>query len=272
MSAAFGLPTVMVGALLIRGDKVGGRFYFGNWSDEWTSVYLEKVFADDPLVHEARRRMSPFTWSELWAEGDLPQAVRDVIEMGRQRGWHEGLAVPIHGPGGYLGLVSFAGGAVKLSAADRALLLVLAHAAHAAHQRGKALYGNKIDAPIRLTRRELQTMRWVSRGTTDAQIGAILKLSATTVHYYLEQAQRKLGVRSRSQPVSELALRELLLRDDLERPPRNVGARPNRRSTGRIGPDKWTADGKPLQTEGVPFQPLCGYSRRCRYGSAGREF
>ncbi|MFI4865660.1 MAG: hypothetical protein ACHQDB_01010 [Steroidobacterales bacterium] len=43
--------------------------------------------------------MSPFTWSELWAEGDLPQAVRDVIEMGRQRGWHEGLAVPIHGPG-----------------------------------------------------------------------------------------------------------------------------------------------------------------------------
>jgi DNA-binding CsgD family transcriptional regulator len=212
MSAVFGLPTVMVGALLIRGDKVGGRFYFGNWSDEWTSVYLEKVFADDPLVHEARRRMSPFTWSELWAEGDLPQAVRDVIEMGRQRGWHEGLAVPIHGPGGYLGLVSFAGGAVKLSAADRALLLALAHAAH---QRGKALYGSKIDAPIRLTRRELQTMRWVSRGKTDAQIGAILKLSATTVHSYIEQAKRKLGVRSRSQAVSELALRELLLRDDL---------------------------------------------------------
>jgi hypothetical protein len=86
VSAAFGLPTVMVGALLVRGDKVGGRFYFGNWSKEWTSVYLEKVFAEDPLVHEARRRMSPFSWSELWAEGDLPQAVRDVIEIGRQRG------------------------------------------------------------------------------------------------------------------------------------------------------------------------------------------
>ncbi|MFI4865661.1 MAG: response regulator transcription factor [Steroidobacterales bacterium] len=101
---------------------------------------------------------------------------------------------------------------MKLSAADRALLLALAHAAH---QRGKALYGSKIDAPIRLTRRELQTMRWVSRGKTDAQIGAILKLSATTVHSYIEQAKHKLGVRSRSQAVSELALRELLLRDDL---------------------------------------------------------
>jgi DNA-binding CsgD family transcriptional regulator len=213
VSAPFGLPTVMVGALVVRGDKVGGRFYFGNWSDEWTGVYLEKVFADDPLVHEARRRMSPFTWSELWDEGDLPQAVRDVIEMGRQRGWEEGLAVPIHGPGGYLGLASFAGGAVTLSATDRALLLALAHAAH---QRGKALYGGQADAAaIRLTRRELQTMRWVSRGKTDAQIGAILKLSATTVHYYVEQAKRKLGVRSRSQAVSELALRELLVRADL---------------------------------------------------------
>jgi DNA-binding CsgD family transcriptional regulator len=213
VSGAFGLPTVMVGALLVRGDKVGGRFYFGNWSDEWTGVYLEKVFADDPLVHEPRRRMSPFTWSELWAEGDLPQAVRDVIEMGHQRGWEEGLAVPIHGPGGYLGLASFAGAAVTLSATDRALLLALAHAAH---QRGKALYGGELDeAAIRLTRRELQTMRWVSRGKTDAQIGAILKLSATTVHYYVEQAKRKLGVRSRSQAVSELALRELLGRSDL---------------------------------------------------------
>jgi DNA-binding CsgD family transcriptional regulator len=212
VSGAFGLPTVMVGALVVRGDKVGGRFYFGNWSEEWTSVYLEKVFAEDPLVHEARRRLSPFTWSELWAEGDLPQAVRDVIALGRQRGWEEGFAVPIHGPGGYLGLVSFAGGQTALSVADRALLLALAHAAH---QRGKALYGAKLDAAINLTRRELQTMRWVSRGKTDAQIGAILKLSATTVHYYVEQAKRKLGVRSRSQAVSELALRELLLRADL---------------------------------------------------------
>ncbi len=167
---------------------------------------------DDPLVHEARRRMSPFTWSDLWAEGDLPAAVRDVIEMGRQRGWEEGFAVPIHGPGGYIGLVSFAGGAVTLSVSDRALLLALAHAAH---QRGKALYGTEQNFLVKLTRRELQAMRWVSRGKTDTQIAEILNLSASTVHDYIENAKRKLGVRSRSQAVSELALRELLLRADM---------------------------------------------------------
>jgi DNA-binding CsgD family transcriptional regulator len=212
VSSSFGLPTLMAGALTVRGEKVAGRFYFGNWPHEWTTLYLEKVFAEDPLVHEARRRMVPFTWSELWAEGDLPQPVREIIELGRKRGWLEGFAVPIHGPGGYLALVSFAGGAVCLSAMDRSLLLALAHAAH---QRGKALYGGGVEQPVKLTRRELQTMRWVSRGKTDAQIAAILKLSATTVHYYVEEAKRKLGVRSRSQAVSELALRELLDRPNL---------------------------------------------------------
>ena len=51
MFAALGLPTVMIGALVVRGDKVGGSLNFGNWSDRWTGVYLEKVFADEPLVH-----------------------------------------------------------------------------------------------------------------------------------------------------------------------------------------------------------------------------
>lgn len=67
-------------------------------------------------------------------------------------------------------------------------------------------------------------MRWVSCGKTDAQIGAILKLSATTAHYYVEQAKRKLSVRSRSKSVSELALRELLVRADLQWPWRNAVA------------------------------------------------
>lgn len=211
VSAEFGLPTLMAGAILVRGDKVDGRFYFGNWSNEWKQMYLEKLFVDDPLVHEARRRMSPFTWTELWAEGDLPPAVRDIIEMGKQRGWVEGFAVPIHGPGGYLGLVSFVGGEVQLSASDRAILLALAHASH---QRGKALYNGSTRIETKLTRRELQVMRWISRGKTDAQIAVILQLSVTTIHSYVEQAKHKLGVRSRSQAVSELALRELLVRAD----------------------------------------------------------
>jgi len=213
VSAPLGLTTVMAGAILVRGNHVAGRFYFGNWSTEWKSTYLESIFAEDPLVHEARRRMGSFTWRELWDEGDLPQSVRELIELGRQRGWTDGLAVPIHGPGGYVALVSFAGGALELSATERALLQAVAHAGH---QRGRQLYRHGDAAQgsePRLSSRELQVMHWVARGKRDTEIAGILKLSVTTVHGYVEQAKRKLGVRSRTQAVSELALREMLLRD-----------------------------------------------------------
>lgn len=211
VSSPFGLPIVMAGALSVHGDKVEGRFYFGNWLPEWKATYLESFFASDPLVHEARLRITPFTWTELWAQGDLPRSVCDLIETDQQHGWTDGFAVPIHGPGGYVALVSFAGGPIDLGAGDRAILLALAHAAH---QRGRLLYGQETTNELKLTPRELQVLHWISRGKTDAEIAAILQISATTVHSYVEQAKRKLGVHSRSQAISELSLHELLLRAD----------------------------------------------------------
>jgi LuxR family quorum sensing-dependent transcriptional regulator len=207
------LPTIMAGALHVRGDRVAGSFYFGNWSTDWTTTYMESVFVNDPLVAEARRRIFPFTWSELWAEGDLPQPVRDLIELGKQNGWVDGFAVPIHGPGGYVGLVSFAGGPLALSAADRALLLALAHASL---KHGLNLYeqsGPSKVAAVLLTRREAQVMHLVAGGKTDAEIAEQLRLSAATVHGYIEQAKRKLGVRTRAQAITELAMREMLRKD-----------------------------------------------------------
>lgn len=213
VSVPMNLHTIMAGALHVRGEKVDGTFYFGNWSNEWTTTYLESVFVNDPLVAEARRRIFPFTWTELWAEGDLPQAVRDVISLGKEHGWIDGFAVPIHGPGGYVGLVSFAGGPLDLSTADRTILLALAHAAH---QHGMSLHrqsGGREAEAITFTRRESQVMHLVASGKTDSQIAKQLKLSVTTVHGYIEQAKRKLGVRSRAQAVTELAMREMLRKD-----------------------------------------------------------
>jgi DNA-binding CsgD family transcriptional regulator len=53
----------------------------------------------------------------------------------------------------------------------------------------------------------------VAGGKTDAEIAEQLRLSAATVHGYIEQAKRKLGVRSRAQAITELAMREMLRKD-----------------------------------------------------------
>jgi DNA-binding CsgD family transcriptional regulator len=50
----------------------------------------------------------------------------------------------------------------------------------------------------RLTRREAEVLRWVAAGKSDAQISAILGISARTVQKHLEHAYQKLGVENRT--------------------------------------------------------------------------
>jgi DNA-binding CsgD family transcriptional regulator len=50
----------------------------------------------------------------------------------------------------------------------------------------------------RLSAREAEVLRWVSAGKSDAQIGAILRISARTVQKHLQNVYDKLGVESRT--------------------------------------------------------------------------
>lgn len=206
VSEPLGFPTLMCGAIRPRGNAVGGLYYCGNWSAQWQQTYVESVLANDPIVQEARRRIMPFTWTELWADGY--QVWLDLRALAKSFGWTNGFAVPIHGPGGYVGLVSFAGTCSDVTPTHRVILLALAHAVH---QQGRRLYTPATEQkPERLTTRERQAMYWVAHGKTDGEIATILRISASTVHSYIEDAKRKLGVRSRSQAVIELALQDLL--------------------------------------------------------------
>jgi len=50
----------------------------------------------------------------------------------------------------------------------------------------------------RLTAREGEVLNWIARGKSDAQIGAILGISARTVQKHLQNLYAKLGVENRT--------------------------------------------------------------------------
>jgi len=54
----------------------------------------------------------------------------------------------------------------------------------------------------RLTAREAEVLRWVAAGKSDAQIGAILRISARTVQKHLQNVYDKLGVENRTAAVN----------------------------------------------------------------------
>ena len=59
-----------------------------------------------------------------------------------------------------------------------------------------------------LTAREAEALRWVAAGKSDAQIGAILGVSARTVQKHLQRVYEKLGVESRTAAAMRASGRE----------------------------------------------------------------
>lgn len=62
---------------------------------------------------------------------------------------------------------------------------------------GRNNYRNRL-----LTLREREVLRWLARGKSNAEIGAILGISAATVGKHLEHIYPKLGVENRTAAAS----------------------------------------------------------------------
>ena len=103
------------------------------------------------------------------------------------------MALPIYVRDGVL--VSFVLNRTRRNFTDRerALLDVLRPHLARVYQRLNRLGG--------LTAREAEVLRWVAAGKSDAQIAAILHISARTVQKHLQHSYEKLGVESRTQAV-----------------------------------------------------------------------
>ena len=185
-------------------------FYFRDWPQEWLALYERENFvAHDYMVAEARRRIAPFTWREAGQERQKSEGEKRIWQATLDHGWADGFSVPIHGPGGYFGLVAMAGREVVLSIETRQRLHLLAFAAH---ERCRALSGPRVpaEAPLGLTARELECLRWVAAGLSDTQIAPLTGISASTVKFHIEAGRNKLAAKTRSQAIARLAAQGLL--------------------------------------------------------------
>ncbi|HEV3373562.1 MAG TPA: LuxR family transcriptional regulator [Xanthobacteraceae bacterium] len=204
----FGFAASSCGAWIGLGHARTHRFFFRNWPPDWIALYESgRMFARDPIVSEARRRMVPFLWEEI---SRLSEDEAQVLATVRAHGWIDGFVVPIHGPAGYHGVVSLAATApLRLDPLDRAVVTTMATTIH--HRCRSAIgFGSTSHAPARLTAREIECLQLVASGKTDWEIGALLGIAAVTAHYHVEYAKTKLGVRSRVQAVALLILHGML--------------------------------------------------------------
>ncbi len=218
LGAEIGLPFIAVSAdfsnpePMLGGD---GRPYaetLFRWVDPTLEYWKDRGFAlRTPFVLAARYVSEPFYYCDgafaTWRPAPQLEAI-PVDRAAREHGVAGAIIAPTYLPGGLIGAVVWA-------TPDPAVPVAQVFEAHAVRLHATALkfiaaYNDadgatpQADAP-RLTRREIQCLKWAAAGKTDADIGELVHISAPTVRFHLKNAALKLRVVGRSQAVREAA-------------------------------------------------------------------
>ena len=158
--------------------------------------------AQDRAAFDRHFHEHPLVRFHAYQGGRVPQRITDSVpfEQFRRTALYNdyyrriridhAIALPIYVRDGLL--VSFVLNRTRRDFTDRerALLEVLRPHLAKIYQR--------INTVGQVTPREAEVLRWVAAGKSDAQIGAILRISARTVQKHLQNIYDKLGVESRT--------------------------------------------------------------------------
>lgn len=168
----------------------------------WIARYNDAGYiAIDPVLHRSLRSPAPFFWDEISYERS---SLGPFLAESRGHGLVHGLTVPLAGPAGSVGLLSFARAQPAVPddpevrwqlAAQVRLYASLMH--EQVLQFAVPPVAARDGAGRLLTARERECLTLAARGMTGAQIAADLGVAPSTVAFHIDRSVKKLGVRSR---------------------------------------------------------------------------
>ena len=213
-----GLPFIAVSADLSSPDPMvdaAGRPYAETvfrWLDPKLEYWKDRGYAlKSPFVQAARFMAEPFYYRggrlATWRPAHSLDAI-DAAQASREHGVGCAIVAPAYLPGGVIAAVVWASTDPDIDAA--ALFEIWAARLHVAALRFMSAYHDargELPSPavLRLTRREIQCLKWAAAGKTDQAIADLVHISAPTVRFHLKNAAAKLQVVGRSQAVREAA-------------------------------------------------------------------
>lgn len=184
-----------------RGRK--SRFFFVDWPERWLDFYQKNQFFEhDLLPIEARRRTTAFCYSDIISQRQLTKEQAALHKEFLAYGWNDAFAVPIHGPGSVQGLVTIATqNPLALNAADSAVLEMMGRSVWERCRTSES-FGVFDPDRVRLSPREIECLQWAAAGKSDVDIATLVGIKPATAHFHIEQAKKRLGVKTRVEAVA----------------------------------------------------------------------
>jgi DNA-binding CsgD family transcriptional regulator len=206
-----GFAAAACGAWAGVGRNRKNRFFFVNWPQDWIDFYETNRFVEHDVVPiEARRRVRPFWFSDIVGRFKLTEKQKQLYDAGAAYGWKDAFAVPIHGPGSMQGLVAMATReALVFNVIDCAILEMMARAVW---ERCRTSEGFGMFEPdqAQLSPREIECLQWAAAGKSDADIARLVGIRPATAHFHIEEAKKRLGVKTRVEAVAVGVLHGLI--------------------------------------------------------------
>ena len=225
IARGLGFDQVLFGVVASRQSRFESAFLRSNYSENWRERYDRNGFAYvDPTVSHCLSSTVPIVWEPgTFASG--PQQA-GLYEEASAHGIRSGATLPVHGPHGEFGVLSFASDARPDAAAQRAMIEVLpmlslvrdyAFASSSRFREEGARPDEGRPGAPRLTRRELEVLQWVMVGKSSWEIARITSCSEATVNFHLANVRQKFDVNTRQQAVVKAIALGLITPEDHHR-------------------------------------------------------
>lgn len=204
LARCYGFEHTLFAIVPNRRTSLETAFLRSNYAPRWRNTYDEGNFLRfDPTVSHCVLSSLPLVWSpEIFA---APRQ-KEMYEEASGFGLRSGITLPIHGPGGELGIMCFvadvAPGKQFLQEAKHCLpglSLLRDYALESSAQFANPSKEN--NEKVHLTPRELECMKWAMNGKSSWEIGKILRCSEAAINFHMANIRRKFSVTTRQQAI-----------------------------------------------------------------------
>ncbi|WP_425484109.1 LuxR family transcriptional regulator [Allomesorhizobium camelthorni] len=207
--AAAGLELITFAYLSLPPQRSGEPRLISNYPARWTAHYLQNRYQKvDPVIIRARCGGCPFRWGPDMRGFATSQVQQRLFEEAAEFSIRCGLTIPIVDRRGCIAAVTFAADEpnpafLRIAERYEQALQLMATCFHICVRR--KLSGNRTVDGVSLTPREYECLQWAARGKSAWDIGGILGIKPRTAAFHLDNAKKKLGVRTKNQAIALLA-------------------------------------------------------------------
>jgi LuxR family quorum-sensing transcriptional regulator LasR len=220
LGRAHGFNHVLYGMVPSRHAKFENAFLVSNYPRAWRDHYdAHRLAYVDPTVAHCLSSNLPIVWRPEIFHGPAQRALYDEACT---YGIRAGVTLPIHGPGGEFGVISFACDvdpdgkferAIKEAMPDLCLIRDYAFESSLHLSTPKPT----LEVAPKLTRRELEVLKWVMAGKSSWEISRITNCSEATVNFHMANVRQKFNVNTRQQAVVKAISLGMIIPEDLHR-------------------------------------------------------